>query len=290
MITRKKYAFIITLALYSCYIVSLLSSAPFRGEMMSGNPSAWMFLFSFLCGFGLISFIFVRRAADAAPNRIVRLSLLIILALGAFISLPLPGAKTYILAKPSNYEASIVRGNIEAPNVLERRAYMLDLFAGRAYRPHTQDVRNKVQAAPNTAEAQVEGEFADLLELPYEVPKQFYESAKPDASDPHGVMKLLAQWTRNSGIDSTQGQKVMGIGSVSTTGEISAIDQIEVYTKAAAQAAPDVFFVPVDAYQQVKDIAPDLLVVPVARFEEVLYFLEQPVEFWPLRNFGLYCH
>ncbi|WP_274364583.1 hypothetical protein [Paenibacillus thermotolerans] len=288
--TRKKCGYYIALVLYSGYIVYLLSSAPLRSEFTHGTPSAWIFLFSYLCGIGLISFLFGRRTGRSPAGRAASLSLLIVLLMGTLFSLPLPGIKTYVSASPSEYKGSGVKGNILAPNVLERRAYLLDLFSGRTY-AYAKRADRSVQPVSKLAEAQgLDARFADLLELPYDVPRQFYQSAKQDASDPHGLMKLLAKWTIYSGIDATQGQQVMGIGSVSATGEITAAGQMEEYVRSAAQASPDILFVPVDSYQQAKVIAPDLLIVPVTRFEEVLYLLEQPVEFWPLGNFGLLCH
>jgi len=82
----------------------------------------------------------------------------------------------------------------------------------------------------------------------------------------------------------------MGVGTVFPDGRIGMVDRIEAYTRSAIEEGTDVFFVPVEAYQQVKDISKKQLIVPVSNFAEVLYFLEQPIEFWPLRNFGLFCH
>ena len=82
----------------------------------------------------------------------------------------------------------------------------------------------------------------------------------------------------------------MGIGGIAEDGAIMMVDNIESYARAAIQADPDVLFVPVDAYDKVKSIAPNLLVVPVSQFQEVLFFLSQPISFWSLNNYALFCH
>jgi len=205
----------------------------------------------------------------------------------AALCFPVPGVSTASPAEASDYSVSGKSGSIRAPGVKERVVLAGELLRQPWKRASASDAGAPANAAGSASLS--EEDFGDLYDLPFEVPASLY-AAEGASTDPHALMKTLARWDASSDADTTQGQSVMGVGTVAPDGTIGMVDHIEAYTEAALRARPKVFFVPVEAYEQVRDIDKDLLVVPVSRFEEVLYFLSQPVAFWPLRNFGLFCH
>ena len=191
-------------------------------------------------------------------------------------------------ASPSSYAAAGATGQIQAPNVKERPLLVGEWIAGQGTpaKAYGRAERPSADLASTGIDIEV---LESLYQLPYDVPESLY--ALEDAeTDPHAVMKVLARWIEWTGEDETQGQTVMGVGAVAPDGKILMVDNIEVYVKAASAAKPKVFFVPVEAYETVREIDKSLLAVPVSGFKEVLYFLDQPVTFWPLRNFALFCH
>ncbi len=210
-----------------------------------------------------------------------------LLAIPAVACVPVPGFQVAAPAAPTEYAAAAGQGRIAAPNVTERVVLAGELY--RASWNRAEAAEGLSLAPPLDADGLSAEDFGDLYELPFEVPASFYE-VDGASTDPHALMKTLAGWNATNAEDATQGQFVMGVGTVAPDGTIGMVEHIEAYTEAALRAEPKVFFVPVAAYEQVRDIDKDLLVVPVSRFEEVLYFLSQPVTFWPLRNFGLFCH
>ncbi|WP_391575064.1 hypothetical protein [Cohnella sp.] len=206
------------------------------------------------------------------------------LTVAALLAAPVPGQYTIDPASPSEYAVPGKAGVLKAPNTMKRPTQAGEWALSAA---------SVADAAPAKRLALIEGEagqdFGDLFQLPYDIPETYYQWEGAD-SDPHALIRTLAKWNAESELDVTQGQKVMGVGTVLPDGRIGMVDRIEAYTRSAIEEGPDVFFVPVEAYQQVKDISKKQLIVPVSNFAEVLYFLEQPIEFWPLRNFGLFCH
>lgn len=206
------------------------------------------------------------------------------LALLSCAALPLPGVYTAAPGDARDYSVSGHAGSIQAPSVRER----LVLAGEWLVRPKT-----AASAPASAAVADASGfeniDFGELYQLPFDVPAELYAAEGSDA-DPHAVMKLLSRWNEYTGEDATQGQVVMGVGAVAPGGELLPVDDIAAYTKAASLAKPKVFFVPLAQYEEARNVDKQLLVVPVSRFEEVLYFLSEPVMFWPLRNFGLFCH
>ncbi|WP_158299305.1 hypothetical protein [Paenibacillus antri] len=232
---------------------------------------------------GLLFYAFEWRGIRAWSSRVAALALVV----PAVLCFPVPGVHTVGPAEASDYSVDGKKGAISAPNVELRAALAVELFRQPWNRAEASD---EASGSNGLGLAELsEEDFGDLYELPFEVPESFY-AADGAATDPHALMKTLARWDATLSEDVTQGQSVMGIGSVAPDGSIGMVDDIEAYTQAALRSEPKVFFVPVEAYEQVRAIDKELLVVPVSRFEEVLYFLSQPVTFWPLRNFGLFCH
>ena len=231
---------------------------------------------------GLLSFAFEWRSLRTWPARAGIAALVV----PAALCFPVPGVHTVVPADLSEYGAEGA-GRIAAPNVTERTALVGELFR------LTADRAEAAEEPPNGVELGAselsEEDFGDLFELPFDVPASLYRIENA-STDPHALMKTLARWDATNEEEVIQGQTVMGVGTVAPDGSIGMVDDIEVYALAASRAKPKVFFVPVEAYEEVRSIDKELLVVPVARFEEVLYFLSQPVTFWPLRNFGLFCH
>jgi len=212
-------------------------------------------------------------------------------AAACLLFLPVPGVHKPVPSAPSDYSTSGEAGRILAPNVKSRavaaaewlaRSWTEASAAGMA--PEEAARTGAPLASPEASE-----DFAALYSLPFEVPPALYRT-EGAATDPHALMKLLARWNDAVEGDVTQGQTVMGIGTVAADGSIGMVEPFEAYVEAASLAKPKALFVPVDGYLRARSVDKELLVVPVARFEEMLYFLNEPVMFWPLRNFGLFCH
>jgi len=231
---------------------------------------------------GLLCFAFEWRSRRTWPARTGIAALVV----PAALCFPVPGVYTAIPAEPSDYGAGGA-GRIAAPNVAQRVVLAGEWFRLPAERAEAAE--EPIRDAALGSDRLSEEDFGDLYELPFDVPESLYQ-VEGASTDPHALMKTLARWDATSEDEVTQGQTVMGVGTVAPDGSIGMVDDIEAFALAAYRSKPKVFFVPVEAYERVRSIDKDLLVVPVARFEEVLYFLSQPVTFWPLRNFGLFCH
>lgn len=204
--------------------------------------------------------------------------------------IPLPRMKAVAVIKPAVYQSEHMEGKLLAPQIRERRAFVLDWLKGQA--AAVEDGQEEIPASIVKTEF-TEAELAALAEfnnLPYDIPPGFYTQVEDALKDPHTLMELLALWSEHAGKDITQGKTVMGFGAVDEEGRVYRAGDIPALTLAAKKADPDALIVPVDAFTEVKDLAPGLLVIPVSHFEEALFVLDQPVALWPISNFGLFCH
>lgn len=206
------------------------------------------------------------------------------------LSVPLPSLHAIAINKPTAYAKEGFEGKLLAPEVTVRQAFVMDWIHGEAA---TSDELAQRTTPVIDTEFSVEEDqaLAEFQGLPYDIPDGFYAKYEDALTHSHTLIRLLHDWNQTTDFDVMQGKKVMGFGAVAEDGRIYMTGDVASLTAAAVQADPDVFIVPVDAFNEAREIAPTgLLVVPVSHFEEVLYFLEQPVALWPISSFGLFCH
>lgn len=131
--------------------------------------------------------------------------------------------------------------------------------------------------------------FKEFFDPLFNIPEDFYMNSLAESSGHQTLMKTLALWNEQSEEDVTQGKKIMGFGEVASDGSIKLTGDIKALTRSAIQSNPDALIVPMEAFEEIRSLAPNLIVVPVTHFVEVLYFLSQPVMFWPV-SYALFCH
>ncbi|CAM3486155.1 hypothetical protein [Marinicrinis lubricantis] len=222
-----------------------------------------------------------------------------VLVLCGTLGLHIPGqavSAPYFQHKIALSEANRhTKGTIAVPEMITRNALVADGLAAWIGNSTQLTVEAPKDDRRTEEVEQIKNILASITsenpssEIGYTVNEQFYRQI-PNQNTPDGLMEALALFNELTGKDMTQGQKVMGIGTILEDGRIEAVPGIYQYTAAALRADPDVFFVPLESLAEAVIAAPDMLIVPVTTFEEVLYFLNQPVTFWPIVNFGLYCH
>lgn len=221
---------------------------------------------------------------------LIRWSSSLLAAVALCLSIPLPSLHAVAIDTPVAYAKDGFDGKLLAPEITVRQAFVMDWIHGEAA---TIDELAQRTTPVIDSEFSLEEDqaLAEFQGLPYDIPAGFYTKYEDVWTHSHTLIRLLHDWNQSTDKDVTQGKNVMGFGAVAEDGRIYRTGDVIALTKAAIQADPDVFIVPVDAFNEARKIAPTgLLVVPVSHFEEVLYFLEQPVALWPISSFGLFCH
>lgn len=93
-----------------------------------------------------------------------------------------------------------------------------------------------------------------------------------------GLMQTLSLYNRLVEVDITKGLNIAGTGTMSVSGTVGAIGGVRQKVIAAAREGVDVFFVPIDDYDEalteLRQLRSPMQLIPVATFTEALEALE----------------
>lgn len=116
------------------------------------------------------------------------------------------------------------------------------------------------------------------LDMEYKVPKDIKVKFKKNESGPSGGLMLTLE-IYNSLIseDITKGKKIVGTGTINIDGTVGSISGVEYKLKGAAKKHADIFFVPVDNYEEAINLKNKkgykIDIVAVSNFDDAIEYL-----------------
>lgn len=110
--------------------------------------------------------------------------------------------------------------------------------------------------------------------LEYSFPSEVKFETRNIVGPSAGSMFTLEIYNQLSSEDITHGKRIAGTGTISSEGEIGRIDGVLQKIMAAEEAGADMFIVPEENYQDIKEYESSIKIVTAGSIEEVVDYLE----------------